>query len=117
MISDVFFVLKMFFLTVLIVLVLQIRVGQKTIEDNFHGWVKHSIIVDYAEEAMDGATLLVKRLYLKADSGVHSLLAKTIRKNDKKRDFSLGLKRREDRDDDSRTEPHVQTKKAMTQTL
>lgn len=94
MIKDIFYVLKMFVITVLVVVVMQVHIGEKSIEDHFHAWVKHSVIVDYAEEALDGGTSLVRGIYQKADSGIQTLLSKTIRKHEKKeRSLGFSLKR------------------------
>jgi hypothetical protein len=89
MLRDIFFVLKMFVVTVLVVLVMQIHIGEKSVEDHFHSWVKHSAFIDYVEEAVDGGMALFRGIYKKADTGIHTLLAKTIRSKHEKKERGL----------------------------
>jgi len=76
MIRDFFFIVKMFVFTILIVIVAQVKIGQKTLEDHFHGWIQTSIFVDAVQEAIDGGVILAKASYKKADSEMHVVLAK-----------------------------------------
>jgi hypothetical protein len=75
-IGDLFFVFKMFVITCVIVVIAQVKIGQKSLEDHFQGWLKTSIFVDTVQEAIDGGVLLTKAGYKKADTEIHGVLAK-----------------------------------------
>jgi hypothetical protein len=96
--------MRMLVLTVLVVMVMQIKIGpQKTLDDHFEGWLKNSVAVDYIQEAIDGGVALTKAGYKKADDGVHAVLAKMSHRHKKEGRslFSgLKLKRYDDRADD-----------------
>lgn len=76
MIGDLFFVFKMLVITCFIIVVAQVKIGPKTLEDHFQGWLKTSIFVDAVQEAIDGGVVLAKASYKKADMGIHGVLAK-----------------------------------------
>ncbi len=94
--EDIFFILKMFGLTVLVVMGMQVHVGGKTVEDHFNGWLKSSIIVDYIQEATDGGRVLTKNLYQKLDSTFHIVMTKITRKKDRQKGMSVSKKTEEE---------------------
>ena len=119
MLKDIFFLVKMFVLTVIVILVMQIRVGTHSIDEHFHQWVKHSVVIDYIEEAVAGGRSLSHAAYVKLDEGFHFLLGKTTRKASRKteekgRSFAFGLHRHSDKpevqdSDEESYAPHAET--------
>ena|ERR1017187_7170460 len=82
MISDLFFIMKMFGLAVLVTLVMQVKIGNnKTVEDNFHYWIKNSVLVDQVQISVDGGMAIAKVGYAKAHSVISTMLAKVGRKH------------------------------------
>src|ERR1700733_2084143 len=99
MIRDFFFVLKMFVITLLIVFVSQVKIGQKSLEDHFQGFIKNSMFVDSIQEAVDGGIALTKVSYKKIDLGIHGLMAKLHSRHIvKDRGFHFSLKRYNEKD-------------------
>jgi hypothetical protein len=87
--KDLFFVLKMFGLTIVVALIMQARVGEKTIEDEFHQFLKTSVFVVPIQDAVDGAIAATKDGYKKADVGVKKLLSKVSRRREDSRERTL----------------------------
>lgn len=105
MISDLFFIVRIFALTVLVVLGLQVKVGQETAEDKFHSWLQSSFIVAHLQDVIDGGVAITKAGYRQADSGIRYLLHKIGRRGDSsKRErinaFGFSLKRHNETDED-----------------
>jgi hypothetical protein len=98
--EDLFFVMKMFGLTVLVVMGMQVHTGGKTIEEHFNTWLKSSIIVDYMQEATDGGKILTQNVYKKLDTSFHAVMMKITRKKDRQKGLNVVTKTEEaiDRD-------------------
>ena len=90
--EDLFFVLKMFGLTALVVMAMQVHTNGKTLEEHFNGWLKSSIIVDYMQEATDGGKILTKNVYQKMDTSFHALMTKITRKKDRQKGLNVVTK-------------------------
>ncbi len=58
--SDIFFFLKTLILTVAVVLVMQVQVGERTIENHALGWVQSSPIAAELNAVAKGAAKLIK---------------------------------------------------------
>src|SRR5437660_226214 len=104
MIKDFFFVLRLFAITIVVVLLMQVKVGQKTVDDHFSGWLKSSAFVDYVQEAVDGGLILTKTTYKKVDNGVHIFLSKISHRHggnqSGERGIHFNLKRYNEGDDE-----------------
>ncbi len=113
MIKDVFFTLRIIILTLLVAMLLQVRVGEKTIDDSMLKWIQGSIFVDFLQETIDGGIVVTKALYKKTDTGIHNLLAKISRKREPghERGMSFTLKRHSENEDGEETAsaPKVKT--------
>lgn len=60
--SELFFVVKLFLLTVAIVLVMQIQVGDRSLESHAMNWVQSSTLVEPMNAAARGGAKLVRDL-------------------------------------------------------
>ena len=105
MISDFFFVVKMLVLTVIVCLALQIKISNKTVEQEFYGWIQNSIFVDQLQTVIDGGMVLAKTGYKQVHSVVDSALNKMSRR-EKHADktFGMKLKRYYEKDEDEADE-------------
>ena len=95
MLSDLFFVFKMFVLAVLVTVAMQVKIGNNnTVEENFHRWIKQSTLVDYVQSAVDGGMSLTKASYSKTHGLISSVLNKVghRHKSDDRGTKVLGLK-------------------------
>jgi hypothetical protein len=97
MIKDTLFVLRMLAFTVLIVIALQVRVGDLTLDEHFQAWLGRSVFVGYIQEAAHGAMGLAKDGYGRVHQSIVGLLGKYTRKpaNEEKkvRGVSVELRR------------------------
>ncbi len=73
---DFLFFVKTFILTVAIVLVMQIQVGDHSLENHAMGWVQSSAITSPLNDAAKGAGKLFHELTAKLHSGVHHNVGK-----------------------------------------
>jgi hypothetical protein len=107
MLKDIFFMIKMVGVTVAVVLLLQFKVGQKTVDESLHSWIADSVFVDFIQHSVEGGVTLTKAGYKKIHSGVSTTLAKFNKRHKKEeRGFNLHLKRyNEDDEDSDSTEP------------
>lgn len=87
--QDLAFLGKMFVLTIFVVFLMQIRLGGKTLEYHFDTWLKNSIVVDYMQEATDGAVALGKSAYQKVDNQIHMLMGKWNRRKSQGRSLNI----------------------------
>jgi hypothetical protein len=119
MIKDFFFVVRMLGLTIIVALVMQVHIGEKSIEEEFHGWLKKSIFVDYVQEAIDGGVAMTRVGYKKADTGIHALLGKLSKRHEgkKERGFNLNLKRYNEKDDGEEEDTLPLTKSQPRRTM
>lgn len=96
MLSGAFFIFRMLALTVLVVLLLQFKVGEKTIEFEVHNWIQNSVFVDYVQTSIDGGVKVTKNGYQKLHASVNSIFNRMSRKGggDKsERGIAVELKR------------------------
>lgn len=115
MISDLLFMAKMLGLTILVVLIMQFKVGEKTLDQNFHSWIADSVFVDYVQTSIDGGVALTRTGYKKVHQGVTQALNKFGKHHKKdERGLSLNIKRYNDRDEENGEEnsilPHSQSR-------
>jgi len=90
-------------LTVIVALAFQTKFGDKSVEEEFHHWIKTSVFVDLIQEAVDGGVVLTRAGYKSADTNVRKILSKLSKRREDKKDRSLGnfeLKRHNDGKED-----------------
>jgi len=68
--SELTFVIKSFVLTVLIVVLLQMKVGSATLESSSQRWLQKSSVSVYIQSVAAGGALALKNLYYSAKSGI-----------------------------------------------
>lgn len=61
--GDIFFFIKMVVMTFFFVLLLQIRIGQFTLEERSLQWVKKSELIAPMEEVAQGGVVIIKRIW------------------------------------------------------
>lgn len=59
--SELFFVIKTFLFTIVIVLMMQIKIGDSTIEQSSHSFIQKSAITGWLQEAAAGGIVLIQR--------------------------------------------------------
>jgi hypothetical protein len=68
--NDFLFFIKAFLLTLVLVLLLQIRIGEQTVEAHTMGWVQSSVVVTPLNHAAQGAAKIVRDLTTALYNGV-----------------------------------------------
>jgi hypothetical protein len=68
---DIFFFLKTLALTLIVVLLMQIQIGGKTIETRAVGWIQSSMIVSPLQEVAQGGAKLARDLTHKVAQKIH----------------------------------------------
>lgn len=63
MIGDLFFILKSLFLTCVVILLLQIKLGDFTLEEHSMSWLRESHAASFLQEVSHGGVLVIKRTY------------------------------------------------------
>lgn len=61
--ADLFFVLRIFFATIAIVVLLQIKIDESTLEDRAQNWMRSSSAVDALREVSAGAVKMASQGY------------------------------------------------------
>lgn len=77
--SHIGFVLKIFVLTVVIVLLMQIKVGEQTVENHAHSFLKTSSILAPLNEIAQGGAALFRSTYQGAIKTFDSIVTKKFR--------------------------------------
>ena len=77
---ELLFFLKMAALTFVVALLLQVHVGEKRIEQHFHGWLRNSIIVDWMQTAVDGGLTAARAGYSQAKGAMDPVFARFSKK-------------------------------------
>jgi hypothetical protein len=98
--KDLMFLFKMMGLTVVVALLMQIHLGERTAETHFHGWLKNSAMVDWIQTAVDGGFTAVKSGYAIARHTADPFFARFSRKKvdeNNERKFLPTLKRHSDK--------------------
>lgn len=76
--KDLLFVLRAFILTVIAILILQIKVGgEETLEQRSEAWIRGSGLVDHLQDVADGAVVVIYRAYDKIGAFIDEKLAGT----------------------------------------
>lgn len=69
--SEIFFCIKTFVLTIAIVMVMQVQVGDRTLENHALGWVQTSPLVMPLNTVARGAAKMIKEMMDKTHSEIH----------------------------------------------
>ncbi|MBK9293480.1 MAG: hypothetical protein IPM57_03410 [Oligoflexia bacterium] len=83
--------LKMIAFTVVVVLILQFKVGEQTLEFRAHQWIQDSVFVDYVQTSIDGGVKATKAGYQKVHKSVNTVFNRMSRKNRGKDERSLAI--------------------------
>ena len=68
---EVFFCIKTFVLTIAIVIVMQVQVGERTLENHALAWVQTSPLVSPLNTVAQGAAKMIKEMMNKAQDQIH----------------------------------------------
>lgn len=91
MISDFFFIIKMLVLTVIVCLFLQLKISNKTVEQEFYSWIQNSVFVDQLQTVLDGGMIFAKSGYKEVHEVINGALNKMSR-HEKRGDKTFGIK-------------------------
>jgi hypothetical protein len=75
--SEVFFVIKTFIVTLLVVFVLQFKVGGLSLENHLNYWLKQSTVAQYAQSAATGALLAIQNGLASAQKKAREMWSET----------------------------------------
>lgn len=78
--KEIVFLLKMMGLSLVVALLLQVNLGEKTAEFHFHSWLKTSALVDWLQTAVDGGISVTKAGYTVTKSTLDPFIAKLSRR-------------------------------------
>ncbi|MBX3020623.1 MAG: hypothetical protein KF799_03010 [Bdellovibrionales bacterium] len=81
--SEFFYVIKLFLLTLVIVLVMQIQIGERTFESHAMSWLHTSALVAPLNMAATGGAKMIKDLTAKVNSSITKNSDKNVEKNKK----------------------------------
>lgn len=93
--GDLFFFLKCLFLTVVLVVLMQIRIGEYTLEDRFLNWAHESAIVTPLQDVAHGGAKVLRNTWRKLTSGISSKFNETLKSENfpGARTLGVGLER------------------------
>ncbi len=74
--SEVFFCIKTFVLTIAIVMVMQVQVGDRTLENHALAWVQTSPLVTPLNSVAHGAAKMIREMTNKAQDQIHHVKRK-----------------------------------------
>lgn len=77
--SHLGFVLKVFIATVLVVLIMQIKIGEETVENHAHSFLKTSSILEPLNEVAQGGAALFRSTYKNIIKTFDSLITQKFR--------------------------------------
>ncbi len=111
MIKELLFVVKMLAVTVVVLLFLQVRVGEDTIENHFHEWVQTSVFVGFFQDTADAFLVAGKASLTKATAKASVALARITKRKAPADDRSLPfqLKRHNESEDEEDQMPSAST--------
>ena len=70
--GDFLFVIRTFIVTVVVLLILQVKVGDFTLEQRSMNWVRSSVVVSHLQEVADGSIVFIERNFKKLKAYVSS---------------------------------------------
>ncbi|MCB9025633.1 MAG: hypothetical protein H6625_04905 [Bdellovibrionaceae bacterium] len=96
--SEIFFILKSFILTILIVIFMQVKVGETTIEEKTLLWIESSTIISPIQKIVDGGVKVVKETWKTAFGNLNSKFFNSVKPKNLpgKRDLNLVIERSEE---------------------
>ena len=72
--NHLIFTLKSFLTAVALVILLQIKIGQGTIEEHTTGWFQNSAIISPLYGVVNGGAALINDLWIRVSGGIHQQL-------------------------------------------
>ncbi len=104
---DFMFFVKTFLLTLVVVLAMQVRIGERSVEQHAVSFVQSSAVTMPLNQAAGGAAKLVKDLTQKISNSIHKNVAKKkpeAEDDKKKSTFRWGNEFRKESDSDNNSE-------------
>ncbi len=80
--SDLFFIIRMMVLTVVIVLIMQIKIGPSTLEQHSADWIHNSSVVSSLRLVSDGAVKALTQTYKSVAAILDTNIGKVFRKDE-----------------------------------
>lgn len=91
--SEVFFVLKSFAVTIALIFLMQVKVGHSTVQHHLMGWLDDSVAVDGLRYVAEGAVNLGSRAYDYGSHLVGAMTSKVSKTENASRGYSFEIKR------------------------
>lgn len=76
--GEIFFCIKMFFVTLFVVGLMQVKMGETTLEEKAYVWIKTSPFVSYLDEVAQGALASMRVGYREASSVLSDKAKETL---------------------------------------
>lgn len=89
--GDLWFIIRMSIFTILLVLLLQIRIGENTIEEKAHGWIKANPVLPLVQQVAEGAGLVVVDVYNKTFGNIRTSLDRKLNPENQPGSRSIGI--------------------------
>jgi hypothetical protein len=80
--GDLFFLVKVTVVTLFVVLLMQVKIGESTLEERSRAWVATSPMVGVLQEVADGAVLLLAEGYQKVSQTMTDRFSGKVNKED-----------------------------------
>ena len=93
--SELFFIIKSFVLTILIVILMQVKVGETTIEEKTLMWIESSPVVLPLQEVVEGGVKVARETWKTVFGNLNSKFFNSVKEKNTpgKRDLNLVLER------------------------
>lgn len=93
--GEIFFILKSFFLTFLVVIFMQVKVGEQTIEQKTLNYIANSSLIGPLQEVVDGGVKVLRDSWQRVFGHINSRFFNAIKEQNTpgKRDLDLALRR------------------------
>ena len=77
--GNIFYVLKIGIVTVLVIVIMQINIGQETLENKAENFIRQSSIMEPIRQVADGGFVVAKNLYRKVVESIDSVVTQQFR--------------------------------------
>ena len=93
--SEIFFILKSFFLTLVVIIIMQVKVGENTIEEKTLQWIESSPMVSPLQEVASGGVKVVQQAWKAVFGSLNSKFFSAVKDKNLpgKRDLNFVLER------------------------
>lgn len=92
MIGDLLFFLKVIFITALVVVLMQIRIGKNTLEERATLWAQDSIVMEPLNQVAAGGVIFIRETWKKLTSGINTKFTKSLNRDQIPGSRTLGIK-------------------------